>query len=67
MNRRLLGYLALGLALLGLGLFFYDAFIERDGATDYISLIIGASALAGAVAILRKSDSSTDQDGGTGG
>ncbi len=51
--RRILGYLALALAVIGLGLFGWDAFIERDSEMNYVGLVIGLSALAGAVLALR--------------
>ena len=57
--RRILGYLALVLAVIGLGLFAWDAFVERDSEMNYAGLLIGLSALAGAVLALRASGSSS--------
>ena len=56
--RRILGYLALVLAVIGLGLFAWDAFVERDSEMNYAALLIGLSALAGAVLALRAPGSS---------
>lgn len=50
---RILGYLALALAVIGLGLFGWDAFIERDSETNSAGLLIGLSALIAALLALR--------------
>ena len=53
-NKRLLGIVALVIACLGLSLFAWDAFVERDSELDYAALAIGLSALVAAIAVLRK-------------